>query len=67
MTKPSTVQRLLSADSNVLAGEQPDALAVRQPTVDMAVLKSFIGLDSVLLLGTELHGVGRRTAGKWMR
>ena len=67
MTKPSTVQRLLSADSNVLAGEQPNALAVRQPTVDMAVLKGFMRSDSDLLVGTELHGVGRRTAGKWMR
>jgi hypothetical protein len=47
--------------------EQPDALAVREPTTDMEVLKVFIRLESDLLLGTELYGVGRRTAGKWKR
>jgi hypothetical protein len=33
----------------------------------MEVLKGFIKFGSDLLLGTELCGVGRRTAGKWKR
>jgi len=51
----------------VPARELPDALAVREPTVHVEVLKGFIRLERDLLLGIELYGVGRRTAGKWKR
>ena len=33
----------------------------------MEVLTGFIRLENDLLLGTELYGVGRRTAGKWKK
>jgi hypothetical protein len=33
----------------------------------MEVLKGFIRFESDLILGTELHGFGCRTAGKWKR